>query len=562
MVRPSGRREGGVVPQLLLFLVVSVVSGLLLAGLALPVVGGLGLGARSAADTFQPSSLETPPLPQQSRIVAADGSLIATFYEQDRIDVPLSRVAPIMRKAIIAIEDSRFYEHGGLDLRGTLRAALANRNSEETQGGSSLTQQYVKNVLLQAAVARGDEEAKRQATVSEGSEGLARKLRELQYAVALEDTLQKDQILERYLNIAYFGENAYGIEAASRRYFSKPASRLTLPEAALLAGIVRSPSAYSPLQTSKNAKKRVQIAERVKGRRDVVINRMVELGYVTAKVGAQAKASKIVTKPSKISSGCANARQAPFFCDYIERQILANPIFGKTAAARRNLLFRGGVTVKTSLDPKMQRAAQAAVDKYFDPRDVPVGSMVMLEPGTGLVKAMAVSKGFGNDKLRQTTLNLAADKSNYSESAGSQSGSTFKPFVAAAALEQGYGFNYSIYSPAKLTRPVKVAAATAASSSSTSRTPPPTRPSTRTAVTRCSRGWSSPSTPTGCRWRSSPGSAGRGRSPTGWACAWATTRGSRSAPTRRSPSARTRCRRCRWRRRTPPSPRAASPAGH
>jgi membrane peptidoglycan carboxypeptidase len=189
----AGRRVGGAASQLVLFLVVSVVAGLLLAGLALPVVGGLGLAARAGADTFEPQNLPTPPLPQVSRMLAADGSLIATFYDQDRIDVPLSKVAPVMRQAIIAIEDSRFYEHGGLDLRGTLRALVANQKSDGggLPGRVVADQQYVKNVLLQDAVARNDKEGIRLATVADGTEGYTRKLRELQYAIALEDRLTK-----------------------------------------------------------------------------------------------------------------------------------------------------------------------------------------------------------------------------------------------------------------------------------------------------------------------------------------------------------------------------------
>jgi membrane peptidoglycan carboxypeptidase len=330
MVGAGPRREGGgIAAHLALFVIVCVVSGLLLAGLALPVVGGLGLVARSGASTFEPSALDTPALPQSSRLLDADGRVIATFFDEDRIDVPLSRVAPIMQEAIVAIEDSRFYEHGGLDLRGTLRAAMANRKSGETQGGSSLTQQYVKNVLLQTAVARGDEEAARSAVVADGVQGYTRKLRELQYAVALEDKLTKPQILERYLNIAYFGENAYGVEAAARRYFSKTAAKLTLPEAALLAGIVRSPSAYNPLQTAKSAKKRAEIAARVKGRRDVVIARMAELNYITEAQARVAKATKVTTKQSRRRSGCANAPVGGYFCDFVSRSSSTTPATGR-----------------------------------------------------------------------------------------------------------------------------------------------------------------------------------------------------------------------------------------
>jgi membrane peptidoglycan carboxypeptidase len=236
---------------------------------------------------------------------------------------------------------------------------VANQKSDGggTQGGSSLTQQYVKNVLLQDAVARNDKEGIRLATVSDGTEGYTRKLRELQYAIALEDRLTKPQILERYLNIAYFGQLAYGIEAASRRYFSKPASKLSLPEAALLAGIVRNPALYDPLRTGSSANSTAYYREEVLNRRNTVLARMAELRYITKAQHVKAKKAKVVTKPSRNPSGCANAKQAAFFCDFVERQFKANPAFGKTVKDREQLLRRGGITIRTSLNPGQQLAA-------------------------------------------------------------------------------------------------------------------------------------------------------------------------------------------------------------
>ena len=451
-----GRRVSGAASQLVLFLVVSVVAGLLLAGLALPVVGGLGLAARAGADTFEPQNLPTPPLPQVSRMLAADGSVIAVFYDQDRIDIPLSKVAPVMREAIVAIEDARFYEHSGLDLRGTLRAAAANRNNDgRTQGGSSITQQYVKNVLLQDAVARNDKEGMRAAVVAEGTEGYVRKLRELQYAIAVEDRLTKDQILERYLNISYFGRLAYGIEAASRRFFSKPASKLTLPEAALLAGIVRNPSLYDPLRKGESKNETAYLKETVINRRNTVLARMAELGYITRQEHAKARASKIVTKPSRVGNGCANARIGGYFCDYAVKVFLDDERYGKTRKDRENLLYRGGVTIRTTLDPKVQRAADKALDKFMDDTDNPIGTVVMLEPTTGDIQGMALNRPYGVDKKKnQFAVNLAVD-ARYGGN-GAQPGSTFKPFLAAAALEQGYGFEYSIMAPYQINRQLRI----------------------------------------------------------------------------------------------------------
>src|SRR3954447_24932282 len=215
------------------------VLGLVVAGILLPVVGGAGLFARAVSDSWGdlPATLRMPPPPERSRLVAADGSTIASFFTQDRVNVPLSWVAPVMQRAIVAIEDARFFQHGGVDLRGALRAAATDvGNGAAVQGGSTLTQQYVKNALLDS----GQEDAT--------SDTLARKVREARYAIELERRLSKQQILERYLNIVYFGEGAYGVESAARRYFGVHASRLTLPQAALLAGLVQSPTEDDPVR--------------------------------------------------------------------------------------------------------------------------------------------------------------------------------------------------------------------------------------------------------------------------------------------------------------------------
>ncbi|MBC6459056.1 transglycosylase domain-containing protein, partial [Actinomadura sp. HBU206391] len=235
------------------------VAGVLVALMLLPVACTTGLGARDGARWFQniPDDLETPALPQRSKILAADGSTLATFFFENRVEVRLDQVAPIVRQAVLAVEDSRFYEHGALDSQGTLRALVQNAQAGRvTQGGSGITQQYVKNLLFEQATT--DEERRAALEVTP-----ARKVRELRYAVALERRLSKDQILQNYLNIAYFGDGAYGIEAAARHYFSKGAAKLNLREAATLAGLVRYPHAYNPRLHPKAARTR----------RDVVLTR-------------------------------------------------------------------------------------------------------------------------------------------------------------------------------------------------------------------------------------------------------------------------------------------------
>ncbi|NUS05843.1 MAG: transglycosylase domain-containing protein, partial [Nonomuraea sp.] len=217
-------------------------GGVLAAALAVPVVSGGGLAAKNVADTFVdlPSAPREEPLAQVTRLLDKDGRQFAQFYEANRTAVRLAAVAPVMRKAIVAIEDARFYEHGGLDVRGTLRALLTNTQAGGIrQGGSSLTQQLVKNILVESA--RTDAERDRARAPN-----MARKITELRYALALERKYRKDEILERYLNIAYFGAGAHGVEAAARRFFSTSASKLTLTQAATLAGAVRMPYSTDP----------------------------------------------------------------------------------------------------------------------------------------------------------------------------------------------------------------------------------------------------------------------------------------------------------------------------
>jgi membrane peptidoglycan carboxypeptidase len=434
-VQPS--REAGVISRVALFLGASALSGLLVAGLVLPVLGGLGIAARASADGFEnlPAELETPPLPERSRILAADGSLIATFFYENRISVPLSDVAPVLRQAVVAIEDSRFYAHGGIDLRGTMRAFLNNRSGSDVQGGSTLTQQYVKQVLLESAQNLEDKSARITAQKAATEQSYGRKLRELRYAVSLEGQLTKDQILERYVNIAYFGAGAYGIEAAARHYFNLPASALNLPQAATLAGIVQQPTAFDPTRNP----------ERSLARRNVVLARMGQVGYATPSEVAAAQASPLGLRvPKDAGNGCQTS-SVPFFCDFVLRTILNNKAFGDSKEERLRLLLRGGLTITTTLDRKTQSSAQAALKNYVRPTDKVASAVVSVAPGTGKILAMAVSRGFG-DGPGEIKFNPATDRA-YGGSNGFQAGSAFKPFVAAAALEKGIPFSYPIVSP-------------------------------------------------------------------------------------------------------------------
>ncbi|QFG27387.1 PASTA domain-containing protein [Actinomadura sp. WMMB 499] len=409
-------------------------AGVLVALMLIPTACTAGVGARDAARWFQtpPDGLESLGVPQRSTILAADGSKIATFFYQNRVDVELDAIAPAVRQAVVAIEDSRFYEHGALDTEGTLRALATNLSSGDVeQGGSGITQQYVKNLLLVQAESDAERQAATEVTV-------ARKIRELRYAVAIEEKLPKDEILRRYLNIAYFGDGAYGIEAASRHYFSKHASQLDLAEAALLAGVIRYPHAYNPVENPEMARER----------RDVVLDRMVELGWADPARAERIKGRSIGLDLEEVDNGCVTS-DAPFFCDYVQREILTDKAFGETAKDRERLLKRGGLTIRTTLDPKAQRAAQRAVEKFVPPKNDAhlAAAEAMVEPGTGQIKAMVVGRELGDGTERgKTWINFAADASHGS-SIGMQAGSTFKPFTLAAALDEGMPFGTRLMAP-------------------------------------------------------------------------------------------------------------------
>ncbi|MFD9128284.1 transglycosylase domain-containing protein [Kitasatospora sp. NPDC059571] len=418
----------------------SALGGVLVAGLALPAVGAVGLGARHAVDDFDslPDDFVTPSLSQASTVYDAAGEPIAVIYSRDRTVVPADRIAPVMKTALVDIEDSRFYQHGAVDLKGILRAVNSNAASGGTsQGASTLAQQYVKNVFVDQA---GDDPQKVQEAQRQTVE---RKIRELKYAIKVEETLTKDQILTNYLNITFFGQKAYGVEAAAQRYFSVPAKDLTLPQAALLAGLVQSPSAYDPTVNPQLAKER----------RDTVLHRMAELGHITPAQEQAAVASRLGLNPTRAHQGCITAGTGEgFFCDYVKKVMLTDPAFGKTPAERQALWNRGGLQIRTTLDPKAQKSVQNAVTSHAYPSEKPAVAMTLVEPGTGKILAMAQSRPYGLG-ANQTQINLSVPK-RMGGGLGFPTGSTFKPIVAAAALEndipvtQSYSSGYSIPWPA------------------------------------------------------------------------------------------------------------------
>ncbi|WP_406343809.1 transglycosylase domain-containing protein [Streptomyces sp. NBC_00648] len=425
------------------FVGVSVLSGAVLAGIALPAFGALGLAAKGTVEGFDeiPANLKTPPLSQRTSILDSQGGQIATVYSRDRTVVPLANISPYMQKAIVAIEDSRFYEHGAIDLKGVLRALNKNATSGGVaQGASTLTQQYVKNVFVEEA---GDDPDK----VAEATQQtLGRKVKELKYAIQVEEELGKKKILENYLNITFFGQQAYGVEAAAKRYFSKSAKDLKLEEAAMLAGIVQSPSRYDPVNDAQEAKKR----------RDTVLQRMADMKDVSQAEADRAKAAPIKLKVSKPKNGCITAVSgAGFFCDYVREVFLSDPVFGKTKEERAKLWNQGGLTVRTTLDPQAQQSTQASIKDHVYQSDKVATAVTLVQPGTGKIMAMGQSRpyGFGN---HETQINFSVNKQMGGSNYGFPIGSTFKPFLAAAAIEGGKPPTQQYPSPYEMDYPATV----------------------------------------------------------------------------------------------------------
>jgi len=407
-------------------------GSLLATVVAAPVVLGGGLALQSLADRSRalPSDVTAVRLPQRSVLTDATGRMLVELHgPEDRVVVALPAIAPVMQQAIVAVEDARFYAHHGLDFRGLLRAVVHNGQGGSTQGASTLTQQYVKLSLLE----RAGTPAQR-ATVTSRSSYL-RKLREARLALILERHQSKQQILAGYLNIAYFGEGAYGVDTAAARYFGVPASALSLPQAALLAGLVNSPTLYDPLRHPQAAR----------GRRDLVLRRMLTEHMITQAEFGSATASGLGANTHRrpaLADECENATAA-FYCDWIRTQLRADVRLGGSQAARDDTLFNGGLHIRTTLDPAVQAATQAAVDAAVPRSDRITAVAVVVQPGTGRVLAMAANRTYSSKPgVGHTKLGYLGYRPIF------QGGSTFKAFTLLAALQQGLALSTSFFAPA------------------------------------------------------------------------------------------------------------------
>ena len=416
-------RPAQLLALLLAFLSVSSLMGVVTAGMLVPIAGPTALAAKSVPSVFNelPGDLQTVAPAEESQLLDSSGGVIAHFYDKQRVVVPSANIADVMKKAIVAIEDKRFYEHNGVDATGIARALVTNLGDSGRQGASTITQQYVRNSLAERGYLEGDADQ-----VSAATEQTAeRKLREIKYALALEKTQSKDEILTGYLNIAPFGPITYGVEAASQRYFSKSASELNYLEAALLAGLVQSPVQYDPLTHPEAAQER----------RDTVLATMLDQGVITQEEYDEGIATTVdsMLHPTVSSEGCSGADSSKAnFCDYALSQFLEDPTFGATRTERKRLLKTQGITIRTTLDTAKQDAAYASLTNA-----IPVGdasglndALVSLDPRTGKVLAMAQNTTYGIESGQTTA--------NYSANGNFQVGSTFKVFTLLQWFKEGH----------------------------------------------------------------------------------------------------------------------------
>ncbi len=435
---------GGNFAKLVLF---GVIGGLLVAIAAYPGFFTFGRSADAASESYLalPADLQTPPTYQTSYVYANDGkTLITSFYDENRRDVTLAQVSTVMRQAVVAAEDVRFYQHGGVDTQAILRALIADqRTGQTTQGASTLTMQYVRNVL------KGDPNLTPEERAAAVADTITRKIQEARYAIALEKRLTKDQILERYMNIAYFGQGAYGVYAAAQTYFSTTPDKLTLPQATLLSGIIQSPDSYNPINGD---------VEAARTRRQYVLNALVGMKVIGQQQADAVAASPLGLHPKHTPNDCTEVPKAKnswgFFCDYFLRWWDDQAAFGLTPEDREANLKQGGYRIITTLDPKIQSTAtkQAlALYGYNNKRALP---MAVVQPGTGRVLSLTVNRHYslapnpkGQNGYPNTVNQLIAGGGSV---IGFQTGSTFKLFTMLAALELGKPLNTKFKAPARL----------------------------------------------------------------------------------------------------------------
>ncbi|WP_320067720.1 penicillin-binding protein [Micromonospora sp. RTGN7] len=451
------KRDHNVLTNAASLLICGLLAGVVVAAAAFPAVAMSGLAVKAGAETFGalPSELTVASAPQISYLYASDSKTpLATMYDENRRNVKFADISPYMVKAIVGAEDHGFYKHNGVDFNGVARAFVNNQsNAASQQGASTLTMQYVRLAIAYSATHPADVVA---ATEDTG----ARKLKEMKMALQVDKELSKDEILTRYLNIAAFGNGAYGVYAASQVYFGKPPSKLKIEEAAMLAGMVKAPTTNDPTTTAGYP---LALA-----RRDYVIDNMLSIGAITKEEAEAAKATKMVVKNKKTPNGCVatNKKEWGFFCDYFYRWWMQQEAFGSTSYDRERRLKSGGYSITTTLDVQAQEGSDKAVRKGLGVNSKAARMVSTIEPGTGRVRALSVNRNFKIDDPDKPQNKISSDprkakkgvRGNYPNTViplltgggdirGYQAGSTFKIFTIVAALEKGIPLSSTINSP-------------------------------------------------------------------------------------------------------------------
>jgi membrane peptidoglycan carboxypeptidase len=425
---------------------IGLIAGAVVSVVAFPAVGLGGVILKNITSFYNtpPAPLHIPQTAQITSVYANDGkTLITTFYDERRKDVSLAEIPQVMQQAMVAAEDTRYYQHGGVDLRSVVRAFVNNgQQGQAQQGASTLTMQYVRNVLKE------DPSLTPQQRVDATSDTAGRKIAEMRYAVDLDKKFSKQEILRRYLNIAYFGYGAYGIYAAAQAYFSKTPTQLTLPEAALIAGLVQSPDVDNPVSGDRKA---------ALDRRAYVLDSMAKMKVISKAQADQAKSTAIDLHPTRQPDNCtavpADHNDWGFFCDYLQQWWLNQPAFGATVQQREDSLNEGGYKVITSLDPKTQAEATKQSQQVYGIGSAKALPIAVVQPGTGRIAAMAVNRDYDvtanpdGVAYPNTTDQLVGGNGGVN---GYPSGSTFKMFTMLAALESGRALSTGFDAPAKL----------------------------------------------------------------------------------------------------------------
>ena len=436
-----------VLALLLSYVTLCIAGGVVASALFLPAV----IGANNVAKAVVPSlkvegiDFDVTSLPQKSTMYASDGTtVIASFYAQNRTVVPLKSISTYMQQAVVAREDRRFFEHSGVDVQGVLRAFVETYIKKgDTQGGSSLTQQYVKNVLM--IQAREDDDPIAEYHASEDT--IARKLREMLISVQMEKQYSKLEILQGYLNIAQFGSNnLYGVETAAKRYFNTTAADLNIVQSATIAAITKNPSQYDPSIEENQAE--------AENQRNIVLDLMLQQGFISQQEHDEARNTPLKDtlniQPAASEVGCQAAGDAAFFCDYVSKKILNSEELGATLADRQKLLNEGGLEIYTTMDVNANSAAMNAARDTIPVNDASGFEVAIaaIKPGTGEVLGFGINRTYdATDAAKtdptHTAINYAVDERD-GGGMGWQVGSTWKPINLVAWMQQGHSINESL----------------------------------------------------------------------------------------------------------------------